>query len=54
MTISCMGGFCSCRDRCKHHQQEDRSHPIERLCEPKQHDAFEPVVRAVIPIKEAA
>ena len=50
--ISCMGGFCPIRDRCRHHVTEDRSLPIERLCEPRQHDAFEPMARVVIPIKE--
>ena len=51
--FSCMGGWCTWRDRCAYFQTQDRRYPIERLCEPKQHDAFESL-RAVIPIKEAA
>lgn len=44
MTISCMGGgWCDRREACKHYQSVDRRFPIERLCEPKQHDAYEPV-----------
>lgn len=53
MAAACMGGWCAVRDRCKHHQAENRSKPTERLCEPGTHDAFEPIQR-FIPIKEAA
>jgi hypothetical protein len=54
MTPACMGGWCAVRDRCTYYQAQDRRYPIERLCEPKQHDAFEPVHHLIIPIKEAA
>lgn len=29
---ACMGGFCAARERCPHHNTEDRSNPFERLC----------------------
>lgn len=41
--VSCMGGFCSLRDACKHHLAADRRIPVDRMCEPKQSDAFEPI-----------
>lgn len=46
-TISCMGGFqCPQRDKCKHHQTDNRAHPVERLCESGQTDAYEPIAFA--------
>lgn len=64
MTAACMGGWCMVRERCKHYHVENvvRLRPVERLCEPELHtafrpvanDAFEQLVRAVIPIREVA
>lgn len=59
MTIACMGGFCAVRENCKYYCAQDKSYPVERLCEkdspslfkPRPHDAFE---RRVIELKEAA
>ena len=51
MSRACAGGWCPIRDRCQRHQQENRWSPIERACQPKQSDQYEPL-RAVIPIKE--
>ena len=53
LPLSCMGGWCAVRDNCRHHQRDDRSHPVDRLCEPKTHDAFEPL-RFARPLLEAA
>lgn len=51
--ISCMGGWCTCRNRCARHLADDRRLPVERLCEPGKKDAYEPVV--IVPrLKEAA
>lgn len=40
---ACMGGWCTRRDRCRNHAQDDRSFVVERLCEPGTDDAFEPI-----------
>jgi len=33
MTIPCMGGFCTSRDRCAHYREPSRRYePAERLC----------------------
>ena len=28
----CLGGWCAKREKCPHHQAEDRRAPAERLC----------------------
>ena len=30
----CLGGWCAKREKCPHHQTEDRRNPAERLCPP--------------------
>ena len=41
---SCMGGWaCERRNRCAHHVTEDRSRPVERLCEPNRFDSWAPI-----------
>lgn len=30
----CMGGWCTKREKCPHHQTESRRNPAERLCPP--------------------
>jgi hypothetical protein len=37
---SCMGGWCTRRDRCAFYLATDRRFPIERLCERGDHDCF--------------
>ena len=45
--IPCMGGWgCVKRERCALYHSQNRAHPVERLCEPGEHDRFE-VVRVV-------
>lgn len=51
---ACMGGWCAVRDRCYHHQQGDRAHPVERMCETLGRSYFRPVVVYRRPIPEAA
>jgi len=35
MTVqSCMGGWCTQRDRCPNYHAADRTEPSERLCQP--------------------
>lgn len=58
---SCMGGWCSRRDRCARHLTADRSAPFERLCEPGDHDCFKHAALVLIqplpwrePVAEAA
>lgn len=43
MTTSCLGGWCAKRDTCKHYI-DTTGQPIERLCEPGQHDAYQRVI----------
>lgn len=31
---ACMGGWCTKRDHCANYHADDRSNPVERLCEP--------------------
>jgi hypothetical protein len=42
--LSCMGGWCHLRDKCRHHAPNPHQPVLERLCEPKRADAFEPLV----------
>jgi hypothetical protein len=50
MTASCMGGWnCPRRDNCARYHAEDRSIPTERLCEPGQSDAWQPLTKAEKP-----
>jgi len=54
MVISCMGGgWCGKRDQCARHLANDRSRPVERLCEPGQFDAFERIKPDPAPIRFA-
>lgn len=48
---ACMGGWCAIRERCTRYTAP--GHAVERLCEPKQHNAFRPL-KPVIRIKDAA
>lgn len=41
MSVECMGGWCTLRDVCRHHQS-DRRVVVERLCEPGTLAAFSP------------
>lgn len=44
MSAACMGGWaCPKREHCRLHVQQDRTHVAERLCEPGQFDAYEPI-----------
>lgn len=44
MSTSCMGGWnCAQRDTCRYHLNTTGI-PIERLCEPGQHDAYQRVI----------
>ena len=40
--MSCMGGWCRNRDKCKHY--EPKGVAIERLCETGDDDAYEPLI----------
>lgn len=60
---ACLGGWCAVRENFKHYHVEGplRLRPIERLCEPATHTAFQSVphdafesARNAIPIAEAA
>lgn len=59
MTTACMGGWCPQRGHCAHFHAEDRSQPVERLCE-KGREVVTPVRMhpttrpAPAPMKEAA
>lgn len=33
---ACMGGWCSQRAQCPHHESDDRRNPSERMCLPGQ------------------
>lgn len=51
-TAACMGGWaCPKRATCAHHAKDDRSVPVERLCEPGATDAYVPAIPA---LREAA
>lgn len=61
MTTACMGGWCAVRENCKHYHASTWAKPIERLCEPVTHTAFQSVSHdafqaryPVIPVKEEA
>lgn len=41
--VSCMGGWCTKRDTCSLHLKEDRSEPVERLCDKGKADSYEPI-----------
>jgi hypothetical protein len=41
--VSCMGGQCADRERCKHYHAENRSEPVERLCAHGDDDQYLPV-----------
>jgi len=43
---SCMGGWCSRRDRCLHYA-EARRHVVERMCERGTTEHFAPIPRLV-------
>lgn len=45
MAASCMGGWCSLRENCRHYHAEGaaRLRPMDRLCEAGTRDAFEPI-----------
>ncbi len=40
---ACMGGFCLMREDCRLYHHPAPSHVDDRLCEPNQLDAFEPI-----------
>ncbi len=42
--MSCMGGWCHLRDKCKNHAPNPHQPTFERLCEKGDFDAFEPLV----------
>lgn len=41
--IACMGGFCTRRDKCRLYDQPRATAIAERLCEPGEHNCFEPI-----------
>ncbi len=41
---TCLGGWCHLRDKCRYHEPKPGQPFVERLCEPKTFDAFEPLV----------
>jgi hypothetical protein len=42
--MSCMGGWCHLRDKCRHHAPNPHQPVLERLCERGDFDAFEPLI----------
>lgn len=51
--LSCLGGWCLRRTDCARHLANDRSRPVERLCEPGLYDAFQQIKPDPAPIRFA-
>jgi hypothetical protein len=48
---SCMGGWCTRRDRCALYLSDDHSFQVERLCEPGESDCFRHAALVLAPAK---